>query len=116
GEFGPSLLIRLGGSSHQSTRINMKATPFALLAAAMVMGASAHAADLEKECLEVSEMWGSTGDVAAQCACIVEQVGGDATLTEEMMGFRDAYSNDAEAYEGASDAAKAAMDACAVES
>jgi len=93
----------------------MKSPVFAIAGLVLAAGA-ALAADLEQECLEVSALWGSTGDIAAQCTCIVDEVGGDAALTEELMGFRDAYANDAEAYEGASAAAKAVMDACAVES
>ena len=74
------------------------------------------ASDVEAECLAVSEAWGSTGDVAEQCSCIAAAAEGDDDLIAEFMEFGSTYSSDVEAYEGASDAAKAAMDSCSVES
>lgn len=75
----------------------------------------AHANGVEAECVAASADWNSTGDTAAQCKCIAEAVAGNDALISEFMAFRSNYSNDAEAYAGASDAAKSVMDQCAVE-
>ena len=89
---------------------------FVSVLAIVMMTSPALAGDVEAECLAASAEWGSTGDVATQCSCIADSAAGDAALAAEFMGFRSLYTNDAEAYEGASDGAKSVMDSCAVES
>ncbi|MEL7029557.1 MAG: hypothetical protein AAGL49_10185 [Pseudomonadota bacterium] len=74
--------------------------------------AGASANDVAQECIEVSAIWGETEDVSSACACIGDAAAGDDALVVEFMGFRDAYSSNTEAYEGASSAAKAIMDQC----
>lgn len=95
----------------------MKLTVFLGAASAVALFAGAAAAEsFEDMCLRVSGEWGSTGDVAAQCSCLAELAAGDQSLADEMTALGESASNDAETYEGASAAGKAAMDQCAVES
>lgn len=84
-------------------------------AAVLLIAANAIASELEAECLAASEEWGSTGDVEAQCSCIANAVADDEALYSEFMAFRHNYSNDSEAYDGASESAKTVMDQCSVE-
>ena len=87
----------------------------AVFALSFVAGA-ASAESIEDMCVRVSEDWGTEGDVAAQCACLAEEAAGDAAVESELRSLADNYSNDEEAYEGASDATKAAFDSCSVDS
>ncbi len=71
--------------------------------------------DMEAICLEVSEEWGTEGDVAAQCACLGGLADKNPALDAELHKLVETASSDEEAYEQASPAAKAAMDACSVD-
>lgn len=95
----------------------MKMSVFAAVAAMTVLAAGAAAAESIKDmCVRVSEEWGTQGDVAGQCSCLAELAAGDSALDGELRTLSDAYSNDEEAYEAASDGTKAAFDTCSVNS
>lgn len=87
------------------------------LAAVMALtgAAIAGAGDIEAICLDVSEAWGTEGDVAGQCACLGDLADKDPALDAELRKLVETASSDEEAYEQASAAAKAAMDACSVD-
>jgi hypothetical protein len=82
---------------------------------ALTGAAFAGAGDIEAICLDVSEEWGAEGDVAGQCACLGDIAEKDPALDAELHQLIEAASTDEEAYEQASPAAKAAMDACSVD-
>lgn len=88
----------------------------AVFAAAAVIASVAAAESIEDMCLRVSEEWGTGGDVASQCSCLADTAAGDSAVDAELRSLGDDYSNDEEAYEAASDATKAAFDACSVNS
>ncbi|MCB2097608.1 MAG: hypothetical protein KDE05_08255 [Parvularculaceae bacterium] len=81
-----------------------------------VVGGAAGAESIEDMCVRVSEEWGTEGDVATQCACLADEAAGDPAVENELRSLADNYSNDEEAYEGASAATKAAFDSCSVDS
>lgn len=87
----------------------------AAVAVALAAGL-AYAESIEDMCVRVSEEWGTAGDVAAQCSCLAVEAAGDPAVEAELRSLADNYSNDDEAYEGASDATKSAFDACSVNS
>lgn len=93
----------------------MKILSACVVLAAFSMASATAASSLERECIDVSHQWGSTGDVEAQCSCIADAVAGDDALTAEFLAFDENYSSDAEAYENASAAAKDVMDKCEVD-
>jgi len=94
----------------------MKAGMFALsFVVACCVSGVASAESFEELCLRVSDEWGSTGDVAAQCSCLAEMTAADASLDEELTTLAEIHTSDADAYDSASDEGKAALDACAVE-
>jgi hypothetical protein len=80
------------------------------------MGSAAFAESFEDMCLRVSQAWGTQGDVAGQCACLAGKAAGDSALDSELRSLANVYSSDQEAYDAASDGAKAALDACSVNS
>lgn len=82
---------------------------------ALTGAAFAGAGDIEPICLDVSEEWGTEGDVAAQCACLGDLADQDASLDAELHKLVETASSDEDAYEQASPAAKAALDACSVD-
>ncbi len=86
--------------------------------ALVVMSAAggALAESFEDICLRVSDEWGTSGDVGAQCSCLADKTGSDPALDAELRSLADAHSSDQEAYDAASDGAKAALDACSVDS
>lgn len=88
------------------------------LAAALALGlaSAASAESFEDMCLRVSDEWGTKGDIAAQCSCLTEKAGGDRSIDNELRELADAFTNDQEAYDAASDGTKAALDACSVNS
>lgn len=77
---------------------------------------SAGAESFEDICHRVSAEWGTQGDVGAQCACLAGKAAVDAAVDSELRSLADSYSSDQEAYDAASDGAKAALDACSVNS
>ena len=95
----------------------MKKVALVAFAATLVLAApAAFAGSFEDTCLSVSEEWGTSGDVPAQCSCLAELAGEDPALEEELMSLADNYSNDADAYDAGSAAAKEAFDSCSVDS
>jgi hypothetical protein len=84
-------------------------------AVALAAGSIAFAEDFESLCLSVSEDWATEGDVAGQCSCLAGKAAADPALDAELRRLAESASSDEEAYESASAAAKAAMDACAVD-
>lgn len=87
----------------------------AAAALALATGTIASAADFEALCLSVSEDWATEGDVSGQCSCLAEKTKGDPALDAELRRLAETASSDEDAYDQASAAAKAAMDACAVD-
>lgn len=77
---------------------------------------AAKAESFGETCQRVSDEWGTTGDVDAQCACLADKAESNGALKEELTSLADAYSSDQEAYDAASDGAKAALDSCSVNS
>jgi hypothetical protein len=76
----------------------------------------ANAETFGEMCQRVSDEWGTAGDIDAQCACLGDKAESDSSLQEELMSLADNYSNDQDAYDAASDGAKAALDSCSVNS
>lgn len=87
----------------------------AMLAATFIAGA-ARAESFEDMCVRVSKEWATQGDIASQCSCLAGKASGDSSIDGELRSLADAYSSDQEAYDAASDGAKAALDACSVNS
>ncbi len=87
-------------------------------AAAFALGlaSAASAESFEDMCLRVSEEWGTQGDVAAQCSCLTDKAGADGSIDKELRDLADAFTNDQDAYDAASEGTKAALDACSVNS
>lgn len=92
----------------------LKLLPFAAAALALGIGSIASAEGFEAMCMRVSDEWATQGDVVAQCACLADRASGDPALDEELRELGDTMSSDQEAYDAASDATKAALDACSV--
>ena len=80
-------------------------------AAAPVAG-FAYAASIEDMCVQAADEWGSEGDIAGQCSCIADAAASDDDFATEFVELIESFSSDAEAYEAASDSAKAIIDAC----
>lgn len=91
-----------------------------LLSAAVILPAlfttNASAESFNDLCLRISAEWGTTGDVTSQCSCLAGLASGDAALEEELTMLANTKSSDEEAYDAGSDAAKAALDSCSVDS
>ncbi len=87
----------------------------AALGGLMMMASPAFAETVEEMCLRVSEEWGSTGDVPAQCSCLGQEAAANADIEKEIWAISETASNDSEAYDQSSDALKAILDKCAVE-
>ena len=83
---------------------------------ALGMASAASAESFEDMCLRVSEEWGTQGDVGAQCSCLTAKAGADGSIDKELRELADAFTSDQEAYDAASEATKAALDACSVNS
>ncbi len=83
---------------------------------ALGLASMASAESFEDMCLRVSDEWGTQGDVAAQCSCLTEKADADWSINKELRELADAFPNDQEAYDAASDGTKAALDACSVNS
>lgn len=83
---------------------------------AMTLSSAAYAESFQDMCLRVSDEWDTQGDVAAQCTCLSGKAAGDSAIDSELRALADAYSSDQEAYDAASAATKAALDACSVNS
>jgi hypothetical protein len=94
----------------------MKKTFAAATIVALSLGATASAESFGDMCMRVSDEWGTEGDVAGQCECLAGRAAGDAALDAELRALGDSKSSDQEAYDAASDGAKAALDACSVNS
>lgn len=94
----------------------MRKTVPALAAAFMASSGVAMAESVEAMCVRVSNEWGTVGDILSQCSCLADRAAGDAALEKELRSLGDDYSSDDEAYDGASAKAKAAFDACSVNS
>jgi len=93
-----------------------KSIAFGAIVAFALSAGSTHAESVEDMCVRVSKEWGTAGDIAAQCSCLADEAAGDADVEAELRSLADNYSNDEEAYDGASDGTKAAFDACSVNS
>ncbi|MFN3958772.1 MAG: hypothetical protein ACK4NP_02535 [Parvularculaceae bacterium] len=93
----------------------MKKFAVAAGALALVAGSFAAASEFEALCLSVSEDWATEGDVAGQCSCLAAKASANPALDAELRRLAETASSDEEAYEMASAAAKAAMDACSVD-
>jgi len=84
--------------------------------ASLGFATSAGAESFEDMCHRVSAEWGTQGDVGAQCACLADKAAADSAVDSELRSLADSYSSDQEAYDAASAGAKAALDACSVNS
>ena len=80
----------------------------ALGAAAAAMTAAAYAGEMTDACVARLE---AEGRDASGCGCLEEHIGSDAALEDEFRSLAE-IEDPAERYAAASDAAKAAMDAC----
>jgi hypothetical protein len=87
--------------------MNMKWLLGAVCASGIALGAAA-AGELADACAARLE---ADGRDTSGCVCLEEQVAGDPALGEEMTRL-GGIEDPAERYAAASDAAKAAMDAC----
>jgi hypothetical protein len=89
-----------------------------LIAAALLLASTAPASaeSFNDLCKRVSAEWGTQGDVAGQCSCLSEKTAADSALDAEMRRLAESFSSDADAYDAASSSAKAAFDACSVNS
>ena len=88
----------------------------AAMLATTIIAAAANAESFEDMCVRVSEEWATQGDIASQCACLADKATADSSVDSDLRSLADVYSNDQEAYDAASDGAKAALDACSVNS
>lgn len=93
----------------------MKRIAVIAAAFAVAAGSIAFASEFEALCLSVSEDWATEGDVASQCSCLAAKAAANPALDAELRRLAETASSDEEAYEMASAATKAAMDACAVD-
>lgn len=73
-----------------------------------VLAASAMANEMEDACVAALE---AEGRDTSGCSCLVDAIGDDAALIDEFTSLGEIADAD-ERYDAASDAAKAAMDAC----
>lgn len=73
-----------------------------------VLAASAMANEMEDACVAALE---AEGRDTSGCACLVDAIGDDDALIDEFTSLGEIADAD-ERYDAASDAAKAAMDAC----
>ncbi|MEZ5892762.1 MAG: hypothetical protein R3C58_06415 [Parvularculaceae bacterium] len=77
-------------------------------AASAVMTAAAYAGEMTDACVARLE---AEGRDTSGCGCLEEHIGSDAALEDEFRSLAE-IDDPAERYGAASDAAKAAMDAC----
>lgn len=80
----------------------------ALGAASAALSAAAYAGEMADRCVERLE---AEGRDSSGCGCLEEKIAGDPALEEEFTELGE-IEDPAARYEAASDAAKAAMDAC----